>query len=112
VKPPAIIAIEPLGQQVYTVKVECLHPACLPEAFTVSLREKDWNGSCTCSTFADCCSFLLAKNPKKRSRCDHIVACRMWFMEREAPKLIEESESRIVVLPDYESPDISSTVLP
>jgi hypothetical protein len=36
----------------------------------------------------------------------------MWFMEREAPKLIEESESRIVVLPDYESPDISSTVLP
>lgn len=109
---PKIASIEPLGAQVYAVRMQCSNPACLPDVFTVSLSASGWNGTCTCPAFVGCCSFLLERNPNRRQRCDHIVACRMWFMEHEAPKLIEESKPKIVVLPDYESPTISTDCLP
>lgn len=104
VKPLSIRLIEPVGSQVYSVVMERLHPACLPDIYTVSLRAFGWNGSCTCGAFTGCCEYLLKHDPANRHRCDHIHAARQFFMEHEMPRLMAEFEhSKIIVLPPYEN---------
>lgn len=91
-----ITSIEYHGSQVFTVTQVPSHPACV-RTFTVDLRAANWNGTCTCQTFTDCCAFLLQFDSKKRQRCDHILAARQWFMEHEVPKLL--ADENILVLP-------------
>lgn len=84
--------IKPLGRQLY-----------LCDGFHVDLRAFDWNGSCTCPTFAGCCRFVLerqviARDQGKRWRCDHVLATRAWVMETIFPAIVEEQE-KIIELP-------------
>lgn len=93
-----ILSITPLGSQVYAVR-DSLH-----KTRTVSLRAFEWNGSCDCPTFTDCCKPLLDLGSEKRWRCDHIIAARQWMMEHEMPKVLKELEDEnIVVLPEFDS---------
>lgn len=92
-----ITSVEYHGSQVFTVTQVPSHPACVSK-FSVDLRAANWNGSCTCQTFTEVCSYLLRVNPTKRQRCDHIIAARQWFMENEVPKLL--TDENFVLLPD------------
>lgn len=91
---PRILSINPIGiPQSYAV-------TDATQTVMVGLRDFAWNGSCTCDTFQTVCMFMLQSNPKKRQRCDHILASRQWMLEHEVPALMENN---IVVMPNYEA---------